>query len=100
MNPVIKDISEVISGHLKRICKELSKEGQFNYTLHECKMEAGKIHFGVYYTSEKQNTIGSRVLIEKEIEVKDIDTFEVKNRLRSKLIKGSEEKLKIKKAVK
>ena len=41
-----------------------------------------------------------RVLIEKEIEVKDIDTFEIKNRLRSKLIKGSEEKLKIKKAVK
>lgn len=80
---------------LVRICIELSQEKVFNYRVHEVKMVEGLIYFAVYYESVKQNKIGSKVLIEKEVEVKDWNTFEIKNRLRAKANNKSDEKIKI-----
>lgn len=78
---IINNISDVVRKHLKIICKELTNETKLNYSVKECKMINGLVYFSIQYKHENNNIIGCQTLIEKEIEIKDINISEIKKRL-------------------
>lgn len=81
---IIKSIADVVRKHLKVMCKELTKESEYTYSVKECSMKAGKVYFAILYKHNNNNITGCQTLVEKEMEVKDVNITAIKKRFQTK----------------